>query len=175
MRARLARNWLAPQAQRLGVVQAQDLDVGDPQAKPLDHRQHLGQRGRVAAREDVLPDKGVGRARPVDAADRMQQRDSVVGQQVAYRAEELGIVPDADVLEHADRDDPVEPAAERAVIAQLEADAVGETGTRCALPADLELLPRQRDPYDLAGARLGQIEPEAAPARADVEHPHARL
>ena len=47
----------------------------------------------------------------------MQQRDSVLGQQVADRAEELGIVPDADVLEHANRDDPVEPAADRAVIA----------------------------------------------------------
>ena len=72
----------------------------------------------------------------------MQQRDAVVGQQVAHRAEELGIVPDADVLEHADRDDPVEPAADRAVVAQLEAHAIGQTGALRPLPADLELLPR---------------------------------
>ena len=45
---------LAPVAQRLGVVQAQDLDVGDPQARLLDRRQHLRQRRDIAAGEDVF-------------------------------------------------------------------------------------------------------------------------
>ena len=44
------------------------------------------------------------------AADGVDQRHAVVGQQVAHLAEVGGVVVDADVLEHADRDDAVEAA-----------------------------------------------------------------
>ena len=78
------------------------------------------------------------------------------------------------MLEHADRDDPVEGPGLLAVVAQLEPDPVGQALAAGALPADLELLLGQRDPEHLAGAGLGERQREPAPARADVEHPHAR-
>src|SRR5262245_6439494 len=51
---------LAPRAQGLGIVQAQDFDVGDDQLRPLDRRDHLGKGGNIAAGEDVFGDEGIG-------------------------------------------------------------------------------------------------------------------
>ena len=114
---------LAPVLQRLGVVQPQDLDVGDQQPGALDRRQHLGQRRDVAAGEDVFGDPRIGDAGPFGAADRMQQHHAVVGEQVGAFAEERVVVADADMLEHADRDDAVEPLRDVAVVLQAELDA----------------------------------------------------
>ncbi|MND09246.1 hypothetical protein D3C83_324100 [compost metagenome] len=54
----------------------------------------------------------------------MKQHHAVVGKQLSAFGEELEIVRRADMLEHADGDDPVEGAPDRAIIDQLEADAV---------------------------------------------------
>ena len=100
----------------------------------------------------------------------MHHRHAVLGQQVADRAEELLVLEHADMLEHADRDDPVEAAGLLAIVAQLEPHPVGQPAAPRALAADLELMPRERDAEHLARAGLGEIEREPAPARADVEH-----
>ncbi len=50
----------------------------------LDRRQDLRQRRGVAAGEDVLAQPGVGAAGGLHAADRVQQRDAVVRQQVLH-------------------------------------------------------------------------------------------
>jgi hypothetical protein len=87
-------------------------------------RQHLGQAGRVAAGEDVFGDPGIGAAGPVAAADGVQQRHAVRLQAARDGVEEGRGSADADMLEHADRDDAVEAPVHRAVVQQLEIDAV---------------------------------------------------
>jgi hypothetical protein len=70
-------------AQRLSVVPPQDFDVGHNQAAALGGRGDLGQGRQVSAWKDILSDEGVDRARGIEVADRVDQRDAVLLQQVA--------------------------------------------------------------------------------------------
>ena len=74
------------------------------------------------------------------------------------------------MLEHADRDDVVELAVDLAVVLQPELDPVGEPGGLGAGGRDPELLLAERDAGDPGAADAREIEREAAPAAADVEH-----
>ena len=81
----------------------------------------------------------------------------------------------ADGLDHLDRDHGVvrrPGGGERAVVAQLDLDAVGEPGRGDPLLGQLELLDRQRDRVD-GRAAAGGADRELAPAGADLEHPGA--
>ena len=80
----------------------------------------------VAAREDVFADEGAGRGRRAAAADRMQQHDAVRLQHLRAFVEEGAVVVDADMLEHADRDDAVEALGNVAVVLDLEMHVVVE-------------------------------------------------
>ncbi len=164
-----------PVLDRLGVVQPQHLDVGGPEAGLLDPGQHLGQRRAVAAGEDVLPKPGIGVARPVAPADRMQQGGTRGFQQLFDLAEEFRVMLDPDMLEHADRDDPVEALRHLAVILQAELDLAFEPGILGALLGNLELLLGERHPDHLHAGGLGEIDGQSAPAAADIEHHLARL
>ena len=62
----------------------------------------------------------------VAAADRVQQGDAVLGQDVAQPVEESGIIALADMLEHADRDDAIEGARDIAIVHEADVDLVGE-------------------------------------------------
>ncbi len=81
--------------------------------------------------------------------------------------EEGPVVARADVLEHPEGDDRVEPPRELAVV--LEADLDREAAD--PLPRRLHLLLRDRDAGDLDAVALGGEAREAAPAAADVEDP----
>ena len=59
---------------------------------------------------------------------------------VADLGEELVVPADADVLEHADRDDAVEGLADIAIVLQPKFDPVGETHLAGAIGRDGELL-----------------------------------
>src|SRR5207245_11196730 len=111
---------LPPLPQRLGVVEAKNLDVREPEAEPFDDRQYLGKGGGIAAGENVLADPGIGLARPVHAADRMDHRDAAAGEKLLHLGEILAVTVDADMLAHADRDDAVVAAVLGAVLAQPE-------------------------------------------------------
>ena len=69
--------------------------------------------------------QGLVMPRPFRAADRMQQHHAVVGEQLGAFAEEGVVVIDADMLEHADRNDAVERSLHVAIVLQLEARALG--------------------------------------------------
>ena len=166
---------LAPDAAGLGVVQAQDLDVGDPQVGLLDGRDDFRQAGDVAAREDVFLGEGVGGARPVHLADRVNQGHAVVVQQAMDGLEIGPEVRRADVFQHADRDDAVELLVQVAIVGQAEVGLVGQARLLGALLGQGQLLGRQGDPGHLGAEVLGQGHGEAAPARADVQRLHARL
>ena len=151
-------------------MQAQDLDIGDPQPPPLRDGHDFRQRGTIAAGEDVFANPRIGRAGPVHAADRVQQRNPVRLQQRIQLVEEHAVLIDADMLEHANRDDAVILAAFLAIVAQMKVHAVGEAGRSGAALRHFELFLRQGQSGHLGAAFAGEIECEPAPARADVEH-----
>ena len=88
--------------------------------------------------------------------------------------EEGAVMVDADMLEHADRDDAVILSGLLAVVAQMKPDPVGEPGGGGAPRRDLVLLDRQRQPGDVDAAFAGEIEREAAPAASRCRAPSAR-
>src|SRR6185312_7275799 len=108
-------------AQGERVVEPQDLYVGDKKAVALDRRKHFAQGGAVASGEDILVDEGIGRGWAVGPSDRVEQGHAVLGQELAHPGKEAPVMGDADVLEHADRDDAVELPVELAIVAKLEA------------------------------------------------------
>ena len=100
----------------------------------------------------------------------MQHHDPVVAEQLGASLEEGFIKPDADMLEHPDRHDPVERTGNVAVVAEQEFRLMAQLFLPGAGVRDLQLLGRERNAGNIGAGHLGQIEPKAAPARADVEH-----
>ena len=83
--------------------------------------------------------------RRAEAADRMQHHDAVRLQQRRAFVEEGAVVVDADMLEHADRDDAVEALGQVAIVPDLEMHAILEALRAGPLGGDGVLLGRQRD------------------------------
>ena len=105
----------------------------------------------------------------------MQQRHAVIGQQARHFGEELAVVRNADVLEHADRNDAVEAARHCAIVDQLETHPTGKPAFGGALGGESLLFDRQRHAGHIDAGRFRQIHGHAAPAATDVEHPLAGL
>src|SRR5262245_37473368 len=160
---------LAPVTEGRRIMEPQDLEVGDDQSLPLDWREHLAQGRAVAARKDVFADEGIGRRRPVEAADRMEYGHAVIGEELADLLEEGAIVSDADMLEHADRHDAIEFAFEIAIVTQLELYRPRKTHGAGALLRDRELLLAQGNARHLDMGGLGEVKREPSPSRADIE------
>ena len=99
----------------------------------------------------------------------MQNHDAVIAEQFGASPEEGFIETDADMLEHADRYDPVERAGNVAVIGEQEFCLPAQVLFPGTGVGDLQLFGRQRNAGHIGAGHLGQIEAEAAPARADVE------
>src|ERR1700726_4661209 len=104
----------------------------------------------------------------------MQECDAVVGEKCAQLVEEGRVIGHADMLEHPDRHDAVERAAERTVIYKLEAAALRKAGILSSAPCGCDLLLRQRHTQHIGAAVSCEIECEPAPARTYVEDSEAR-
>ena len=169
---------LVPFAQCLCVVDAQHLHVGCHQAHLLARRHGLAQRRGVTAGENVLVGELVGRAGPVYPPDSVQQHHPVVLHQVDAGAEESFELRHADMLEHADRDDPVEAVASRgeiAIVDQLELHAVGDASGGGAFFGQRKLLLREGNAMHRHIGASGEEDRHAAPATANVEYGLAGL
>src|SRR4051794_36826924 len=82
----------------------------------------------------------------------------------------------ADVLDHADARDRIEPlTTDLAVVLDPDVDLVANAGSVRTLPRDLRLRLRQRDAGDVDVVLLRGMHDPAAPATADVEHALAWL
>src|SRR5260370_40555198 len=101
----------------------------------------------------------------------MQHHDTVVGENAGAFLEERIIEADADMLEHADRDNAVEGAGYVAIVERLEGGGAFQLAFPGALARDCELLLRKRDAGDPGVADLRGIERKPAPAAADVKKP----
>src|ERR1044071_6809668 len=151
-------------------MQPQDFHVADQKAGALDGRDHLGRSRDVATRKDAFGDPGAGHIGAGGAADRMQEHDAVIGEQLGTAAE-IGLVEvDADMLEHADRYDALERAGDVAIVLQQEARRARKAFLGRARIRRLELFRRERDAGDVGVRYFSEIETKAAPAAADVEH-----
>src|SRR5216683_3867673 len=113
---------LTPGLQRVGIVQAQDFDVGNEQTRAFDRGQYLGQSRNIPTRKYVFRDPRIGDAGPLGATDCMQHHDSVVGQYFGAAAEECAVEIDTDMLEHSDRYDAIEPVGDVAIVLEAEVD-----------------------------------------------------
>ena len=129
----------------------------------------------MIAREDPFVGERIRRARAAKLADGVEQHHPVVGEQVLAGREKLAEMRRPDMFEHPDRNDPVEPALDLAVIDQFELDPVGYPGLLGAAARDLQLLLAQRHPEHIDVGDAVEIERGPAPAAADVEHALAGL
>src|SRR5712691_1906770 len=100
----------------------------------------------------------------------MQQQHAVVVEQGMALAEEGIVEADADMLEHADRDDAIEFLRHVAIVLQAELDFVGQSSFGRAHLREGMLLLRERDAGHACAAELAEIERKTAPAAADIEH-----
>src|ERR1700733_6089383 len=80
---------LAPNTQRLGIMQAQDFNVRHVKTRPLDRWQDFGQTRNVAPGEDIFADPGVGNAGNGVAADGMEKHHPIVLEQSTDFGEEF--------------------------------------------------------------------------------------
>src|SRR5258708_20359915 len=103
----------------------------------------------------------------------MQHRNAVVGEKFGA-APEIGFVKiDADMFEHADRYDAVERPGNVAIVLEEELRRPRQVFFRRAIVGHLQLFGREGNASDIGAAHFGQIQAEASPAGADVEHPLA--
>src|SRR3974377_2403587 len=107
----MSQKAFAPGLECLGVVQLQNLHVGDDQACPLDRAEDFRQGRNVAAGEDVLGDPGIGYPGWTVPTDCVQERDAVFGKKLRTLVEEDVVKADPAMFEHADRNNSIEPAA----------------------------------------------------------------
>src|SRR5262249_60178217 len=113
----MSKETRAPVLQRLGIVQAQDFDVSDKQPRALDRGQHLREGRDITARKDVFRDPGIGDVWPFRTADEVEEHHPVIIEELDALLKEFTVMPNAHMLEHADRDDAVErPGAVTAVL-----------------------------------------------------------
>ncbi len=73
-------------------MQTQDFDVGDNKARTLGRCEDLGKRRNIRSGEDVLANERIDRSRRIGVSDRVHERDTVGGQQIAKLAEELVVI-----------------------------------------------------------------------------------
>src|SRR6056297_4017170 len=128
-----------PVLQRIGIVIAQYLYIGDDEPRALDHADHLRHRRRIAPGKNVMFDPGIGDVRRRTAADGVHQCDAAVVQAVPQVLEILAIVRYAYMLEHSHRYDPVKAALNVTVILQSKLRVAGKARFAGA-PAGLRLL-----------------------------------
>jgi hypothetical protein len=100
----------------------------------------------------------------------MQDADAIIRQQVAQLVEKLRIIPLADMLEHADRDDAVERSLDFAIVAQVEADFRVQPGGPRTVLADAVLFDAQRHTGHVAACLASEMKAKAAPTGPDVQH-----
>ena len=171
---RRAGQVLRPASQCLGIVAADVLQVDDPQIRSPGQaggeRAHRGKAaaGKHHASHEVLVTFGPLEAAVVDD-DCLDGGQPVFDKQIGTLGQEPIVPAPVHRLDHLDRDQLVEPAAEVAPVLAEHRDAVGKAGVGHPL-LDIGAL-GVRDgggghPAPVAG---GGVDGQPAPARADLD------
>ena len=101
-------------------MQSQNFEVGEPEPGTLNGGKDLRKSWNVTTGKDVLSDPGIRHVWSTHAAYATDQSYAAIRQQRCDRVEELPIIGNADMLKHPNRDDSVELALDRPIIAKLE-------------------------------------------------------
>ncbi len=163
-----------PVRQRLGVVQAQVLDIQHGQRPGLGETGQLRDTRRIRTREDAFLDPGVDTGRTV-APDRVNQREPILAEMVANQASDRGVIVGPDVLQHADRDEGVVLAGDVAVIVEHVLDAVVQPLAGRLRAGVLDLLPGDVECAHADAVFPGHVTRQTTPATAEFHDPLAGL
>src|SRR6202167_4532115 len=169
------KKTLAPGLQRIRVVQLQHFDVGDDEFRALDRRQNFRKSGDVAAGENVFRYPGIGDARRSATANGVQNKDAIIAENVCALAKVRVVKSDADVLEHADRNDAIKPAGDVAIVLEAKDGVVGSALFQRPLAGAGVLFARKSDAGRAGAGHAGEIKRHSTPTTADVEHIGAGL
>ena len=141
----------------------------------LDCGDDFRERWRITTWENIAVNPRVRVPGQVRAADRVDQRDTIVSQQFRDFGE-IGIeMVHTDMFEHAHRDNPVIFSRFMSVIGNLEPDAIRNARGSGPLVRDLVLIVRKRQSGHICLGNFREIQPEPAPARSDIQNFLARL
>src|SRR5215471_19186916 len=160
---------LAPCFQRFSIVEAQDLEVRDEQPRTLDDGQHFRQCRNVATGENIFCDPGIGDTRTFGTADRMEQHNAVFTKQPCAFLKKSVVMPDSNMLEHADRNNAVKHPAHVTIILQQKPGALAQASLRRAFVGSGILFPGQCHAGNVATAKISKIQAKSAPAASNVE------
>ncbi|KAI3480724.1 hypothetical protein L1887_57203 [Cichorium endivia] len=170
---------LRPSQDGRRVVHAGDVDRADLEAGLLEMRHHPAERARgVGAGEDVFVHEEapveVVELPPGSQAGHLEDKDTVVVEQVVHVREELVVVADADVLGHLERDDLGVVARLHGNVAVVEVEDARLAGVDAVLlesvVAEARLRLGERHTGHVAAVVDGGKGGEGAPAASDVEH-----
>ena len=150
------------------------LDVDDGEVEGLEDRHHLPQARGVAAGEDPLLQPCVDRGGTV-AADAVDEREAVRLERAGDDLAEGRVVPDADVLQHAHRDERVAGALDVAVVVLHELHRPAHALARRALARVCDLLLRDVEGADPDAVLARHVQGEGAPSTTGFDDLLTRL
>src|SRR5207344_3135536 len=139
------REALAPVLHRVAIMQPQHFHVIAPQSRSLSGCKGLRQRRYIAAGENVLADERARGTGLRHTANAMDEGIAVGRQQLADLAEILVEMADADMLHHADRNNPFKLASELAIVELAKLNKIGNAGGLGMRTRYLDLLRRDVD------------------------------
>ena len=170
-----------PEAEGAGVVAPQRFRIGDLQAGARDVRDRPGDMGQLAVGEHISGDEVPGTQADVatvgiGGGDAVLQGQAARLEQAVDDLEVGRQVLQADMLEHADRADPVVDlgSGDVAVVGQPDLDPILQARLPDPLAGELELVLRQGHAEHPGAMVLRRVDRQGAPAAADVEQAHAR-
>src|SRR5208337_1828685 len=99
----------------------------------------------------------------------MEKGNTAVRKAIGDFAEKGPVVRQADMLEHTNRDDPVELFVDRAVVRKPEGNPIRTLGFSPGLRVTLLLL-AERDSYHFCARLARQVKRQPAPSAANVEY-----
>ena len=140
-----------------------------PAARRAQARAEPPTRPEYSRRENCIWQSRIGDARTFRAPDGMQDHHAVVGEQRCAFLEEGIVVTNADMFEHANRDDAIKRPLQVTIVLQQKTGAIVQIFLSRALVCDCMLLLRQRDAGDIGAAKLREVKAKPAPATANVQ------
>ena len=159
-----------PELKGTRIVRREVLGLFGVPPRRLGGQSDLRLRRQIPAREDIPIRPGVHTTSRILLRDGVQNEHTVVSQCSVHHPEEQTVVFLADVLEHADRDNPVELLVHVLVAQLAEFDALGNLFSLSQPPRIFQLLITERDAdHTRLGGALGDFYRQVAPAGAHIE------
>ena len=163
-----------PFFQRLRVVQPQVLDIQHAESPRFKDLRHLRQAGRFSSGEDVLVVPRIERRRHVPP-DGVNQPAPVRLERTVDQTTQLGKVADADMLQHADRNEGVKPATNLAIVVFEELHPIAQPLGLRAFASVGQLLAGDVERPHAHAVLPSHVQRERSPTTTGLDHRFSRL